>query len=156
MQIDSSDLLRVLGSGVRQSVSHAIAKNPMLGTFAALLEQAQGSGLDTGLPVSVDHSVDATLSAQTLKQLSSVVDRAHAAGATRIVVLIGDEAFDVDVLGRRVLGKINLDDGRVMTEIDGIVKLASDGSGFNFKPLLPGEQRLPGASLLAALEKTQR
>lgn len=155
MQIDSSDLLRVLGSGVRQSVSHAMEKNPTLGTFADLLVQARGNELETKLPVSVAHGVEATLSTQTLERLSTVVDRAHAAGATRIAVLIGDEAFDVDVLGRRVLGKINLDDGKVMTEIDGIVKLASDGSSFDFKPLLPGEQRLPSASLLAALEKTQ-
>jgi hypothetical protein len=103
--------------------------------FQTLLAQARAGGLDTGLPVTVADGAGVSLDASQLARLGSVVDRAHAEGATRILVMLDGRALDVDVLSRRVLGEADLTGGRVLTGIDGFVRLG-EGEGVA-PPMLP-------------------
>ncbi|MBN4052516.1 hypothetical protein JYT82_00210 [bacterium AH-315-K20] len=117
------DLLRVLGSAIRPDGTAQLRDAGAAEAFENLLEKAQAGSLETGLPVSIASGVDVELSEPQLAELSRLVDRAHAAGATRMAVLVDGKALDVDVLSRRVLGELDLADGRVMTGIDGVVRL---------------------------------
>lgn len=118
-----SDLLRVLGSAIRPD--GAAAERPAAGreAFEQLLDDARAGQLDTGLPVSVADGANVELSETQLAALATLVDRAHAEGATRMAVLVDGKALDVDVLSRQVLGELDLADGNVMTGIDGVVRL---------------------------------
>lgn len=148
MQAQAADLLKVLGSGVRPGAGAPTA--PAAAGFAELLEQARAGQLETGLPVSVAQGAGLSLSPGQLDGLAKAVDRAHAEGATRIVVLMDGMSLDVDVLGRRVLGAADLSGGRVLTGIDGLVRLDDHGEG-EFTPLpLPRAGAL-NPSLLEAL-----
>jgi len=62
------------------------------------------------------------------------------------------KALDVDVLSRRVLGEASLHDGRVLTGIDGVVRLDGDTTDLNaFLPVpAPGQAN---SSLLRALQR---
>jgi len=111
--------------------------------FAELLSRAKEGSLETGLPVAVAEGSGLELSADQLERLSKVVDRAHGAGATRLVVMMDGMTLDVDVLSRRVLGRADLDDGRVLTGVDGIVRIEGTGAVTGV-PLPP-----PGAGALA-------
>lgn len=120
------DLLRVLGSAIRPDGAAQLRDAGVAEAFEKLLEKAQAGSLETGLPVSVASGADVELSELQLGELSRLVDRAHADGATRIAVLVEGKALDVDVLSRRVLGELDLSNGRVMTGIDGIVQLGTN------------------------------
>ncbi|VAX41196.1 hypothetical protein MNBD_PLANCTO03-410 [hydrothermal vent metagenome] len=129
------DLLRVLGSGLRPDGSAAVTQPKSVKDFAAMLAQARDGGLETGLPVTVAEGSGVELDAAQLERLGRVVDRAHAEGATRIAVMMDGATFDVDVLSRRVLGEADLSEGRVLTGIDGFVRLG-DGED-ELQPMLP-------------------
>ncbi len=119
------DLLRMLGSGLRPDGAAATNQPESSGDFAVLLAQARAGGLETGMPVSLAAGSGVELDAAQLDRLGGVVDRAHAEGATRIVVMMDGKALDVDVLSRRVLGEADLSGGRVLTGIDGFVRLGA-------------------------------
>jgi hypothetical protein len=68
--------------------------------------------------VSVASGAGVELSAEQLARLSPILDRAHAAGATRVVVLLVGLALDIDVLSRRVLGEAVLRDQGVLSGSD--------------------------------------
>lgn len=135
--VRSADLLRVLGSGVRPGAD-APARAGRGPSFADLLGRAREGTLETGLPVSVADGAAIDLSREQLDRLSAVVDRAHAAGATRIVVMMDGLALDVDVLSRRVLGPAALDDETVLTGIDGVVRLGAATADLPRALPLPG------------------
>jgi hypothetical protein len=141
-EVRSADLLRALGSSTSAPGAGAPVA-PGGPDFAELLGRAREGALETGLPVTVAHGSGVELSSEQLEQLSKVVDRAHSAGATRIVVLMDGVALDVDVLSRRVLGTAELQAGRVLTGVDGIVRLGSDEAASG-GPLPP-----PGAGAIA-------
>ena len=113
-------LLRALGGGARAPASPA----PEGPSFDELLGRAREGSLETGLPVSIASGAGVELSPGQLERLSGVLDRAHAEGASRIVVMMDGLTLDVDVLARTVLGNADLADGRVLTGVDGIVRLA--------------------------------
>jgi hypothetical protein len=146
------DLLRVLGSGLRPGGEASPVQPEHGGDFAALLAQARAGTLDTGMPVTLADGSGVELSESQLERLGGVVDRAHAEGATRIVVMMDGQTLDIDVLSRRVLGPLDVSGGRVLTGIDGFVRL---GAGDDTQqPMLP----LPGtgsvdASLLQLLSR---
>ncbi len=138
------DLLRVLGSGFRPESPEPLTQPASVKDFARLLAQAREGGLETGLPVSVAQGSGIDLDAAQLEQLGGVVDRAHAEGATRIIVSMDGKMLDVDVLSRRVLGEADLSDGRVLTGIDGFVRI--DEGDQARQPMLP----LPNAGSVDA------
>lgn len=150
MKVTPDDLLRVLGSGVRPGQGTEAAAGGAVTGFAQMLEQARAGVLRTDLPVSVASGADVELDEQTLGKLAEIVDRAHAAGATRVVVLHGNVALDVDVLSRRVLGRVDLTDENIGTGFDGIVRLAPDRAA-KALPLPPVNAANP--SLLDALAR---
>lgn len=119
--LDPAGLLRALETAPARAALHPGGAGGA--DFASLLEEARAGSLETGLPVSVASGSGIELSAAQLERLAPLVDRAHAAGATRIVVLMDGMAMDVDVLSRRVLGEASLESGRVLTGIDGIVRV---------------------------------
>lgn len=141
----ASDLLRVLGSGVVPDGGAPPAGETGGVDFQTLLAQARAGSLDTGLPVTIADGVDLDLSDEQLVRLGRVVDRAHAEGASRIVVMMDGQALDVDVLSRRVLGETDLAGGRVVTGIDGFVSLAEGED--DEMPVLP----LPGGAVDASV-----
>jgi len=137
------ELLRMLGSGLRPDGASARGPEPAM-DFQTLLAQARAGGLETGLPVTVADGAGVSLDASQLARLGSVVDRAHAEGATRILVMLDGRALDVDVLSRRVLGEADLAGGKVLTGIDGFVRLG-EGDGVE-RPVLA----LPGGGAMDA------
>lgn len=144
MTPSAADLLRVLGSGVRPDGGASGARPSDGPDFESLLAQARAGSLETGLPVSVADGAGVELDDAQLARLGRVVDRAHAEGASRVVVMMDGMTLDVDVLSRRVLGEADLGGGRVLTGIDGLVRL---GEGDD----LPGEVlALPAAGAVDA------
>lgn len=135
----SAELLRMLGSGVRPDGATPGAPSGGAPDFEALLARARSGSLETGLPVSVASGAGVELDGAQLARLGRVVDRAHAEGASRVVVMMDGMALDVDVLSRRVLGRADLEGGKVLTGIDGLVNLG-EGEG-EAAPVLA----LPGA-----------
>ncbi|MBK7405773.1 MAG: hypothetical protein IPJ41_14425 [Phycisphaerales bacterium] len=151
METGAADLLRVLGSGVRPTSGDVGAGVPAAGaSFADLLDQARAGQLETGLPVSIADGAGVSLTGEQLGRLAGAVDRAHAEGATRIVVLMDGLSLDVDVLGRSVLGTADLPDGKVLTGIDGVMRLGDAGTPT--PSVLPLPSGLPQASVLKLLE----
>lgn len=118
-----ADLLRVLGSGVRPDGQAQDIPAASGADFERMLAQARAGTLETGLPVTVAEGAGVELDATQLERLGRAVDRAHAEGATRVVVLMDGMSLDVDVLSRRVLGPADTSGGRVVTGIDGLIRL---------------------------------
>ncbi len=139
-----ADLLRVLGSGLRPDGAAEGVRAADGADFQTLLARARAGSLETGLPVTVADGAGLELSEEQLARLGRVVDRAHAEGATRILVMLDGVALDVDVLSRRVLGEADLAGGRVMTGIDGFVRLGEGDDA------APGVLALPSAGAVDA------
>ena len=144
------DLLRLLSSGPRPDGASPGVRAEPAQDFQTLLAQARAGGLETGLPVSVADGAGVSLDAAQLERLGAVVDRAHAEGATRILVMLDGRALDVDVLSRRVLGEADLAGGKVLTGIDGFVRLG-EGEGGEQALLPPPAGGPVDASLLRLL-----
>jgi hypothetical protein len=145
-----ADLLRVLGSAIRPDGAADVRASEGIEAFGDLLQKAQAGSLETGLPVSIAAGAEVELSESQLAELGRLVDRAHAEGATRMAVLVDGKALDVDVLSRRVLGELDLADGKVMTGIDGVVKLDTDDAGTSLTLPTPSQGAVD-ASLLRLL-----
>lgn len=145
-----ADLLRVLGSAIRPDGAAAVRAPEDTPAFESLLQQARSGSLETGLPVSIATGAGVELTQPQLDALGRLVDRAHAEGATRMAVLVDGKALDVDVLSRRVLGELDLADGKVMTGIDGVVRLDPDEAGPIASPPTPSVGAMD-ASLLRLL-----
>lgn len=134
-----ADMLRALGSLTRPGAASPERAAPNAEAFGRLLDAAKSGVLETGMPVTVADGAGVELDAAQLEALAGVVDRAHAAGATRIAVLVDGKALDVDVLSRRVLGELDLGGGRVLTGVDGVVRLGGDtGMPLQLSPPPPG------------------
>ena len=144
------DLLRVLGSAVRPDGAASVRTPEGKQAFESLLQRARAGELETGLPVSIAAGAKVELTQPQLDELGRIVDRAHAEGATRMAVLVGGKALDVDVLSRRVLGELDLADGKVMTGIDGVVRLDPVAAGPTPPPPSPSVGAMD-ASLLRLL-----
>ncbi|MCC7389944.1 MAG: hypothetical protein IT431_14380 [Phycisphaerales bacterium] len=145
-----ADLLRVLGSGLRPDGAAEGVRAADGADFQTLLARARAGSLETGLPVTVADGAGLELSEEQLARLGRVVDRAHAEGATRILVMLDGVALDVDVLSRRVLGEADLAGGRVLTGIDGFVRLGEGDDGASGVLPLPSAGAVD-ASVLAML-----
>lgn len=146
------DLLRVLGSGPRPDGGAGAAPPGAGSDFEVLLARARAGGLETGLPLSVAEGSGVELDGAQLERLAGVVDRAHAEGATRILVMMDGKTLDVDVLSRRVLGEADLSGGRVLTGIDGFVRLGAGDDARQAVLPVPGTGSVD-ASLLRLLSQ---
>lgn len=148
-----TELLLALDSGVRPEGPGRVQDGGGVEPFDRLLDRARAGGLETGLPVTVAPGSGVELSPQSLAALGRLVDRAHAEGATRMAVLAEGRVLDVDVLSRRVLGELDLKDGRVLTGIDGVSRLGAPEDGD--RPIVrPPDAKNVSASLLELLGRT--
>ena len=142
-------LLSALSATARAPGLARAAGAPGAESFERLLARAQVTPLETALPVSIASGAGIELTDSQLVRLSSVVDRAQQAGATRLLVVMDGASLDVDVLARRVLGVADLSDERVLTDFDGVVRL--DGRMATGEVLPPPSSGAGGAWLARAL-----
>lgn len=146
-----TDLLRALGSAIRPDGAGQVQSTAGGEAFESLLLKARSGSLETGLPVTIADGAGVELDGVQMNALARLVDKAHAEGATRMAVLVDGEALDVDVLSRRVLGKLDLADGTVMTGIDGVVRLDTTAGASGLLPT--PSAGVVDASLLRLLEQ---
>jgi hypothetical protein len=126
--VSGTDWLKKLGSGVRPAGVEGTtprggvggaggAGDAVAADFARLLKQAREGQVSSGLSVSVDESVQVSLSDEQLARLSRAADRAEAEGLSSAVVMLDGMALLMDVGARRVTGVV---DGRKLSAIPGI------------------------------------
>ncbi|MGE3106844.1 MAG: hypothetical protein AB7G11_05065 [Phycisphaerales bacterium] len=130
MTSESSQLLKMLGSGVRAgpcSTTPAPA-NIDSAPFAELLKQAESGDLATHRRVCVESSAGIELTEAQSLALSAAADRAEAAGIRKALVMLDDQAFVLDVSTRSITGKAQFNQG-VLSGIDGVMKISSTTQG---------------------------
>lgn len=134
MSTESSQLLRMLGSGVRpaaipENASQRAGNGLIEGAgFADLLKQAEQGKISSRRAVSVEHGAGIELSDADKLALSEAADRAEAAGLRKALVYLDDKALVLDVQTRNIIGKADITSG-VLTGIDGVVKASSNRTG---------------------------
>lgn len=151
MSTESTQLLKMLGSGVRPTSGVAglgagKSSNIDSAPFAELLKQAENGELSSQRRVTVDKSAGVQLNEAQSIAISAAADRAEAAGIRKALVMLDDQAFVLDVGSRTITGKADFNKG-IMTGIDGVLKISSstnpaDGPRGNANSILP----LPKAS----------
>lgn len=152
MSAESTQLLRMLGSGVRPaSVPGSAGAKAGNGTiegagFADLLKQAAQGKMNSNRPVTVDKGAGIELSDADQVALSGAADRAEAAGLRKALVYLGDRAYILDVQSRSITGKADLQSG-VLTGIDGVVKASPALSGAAADPAILPVPRVDPSSL---------
>ena len=123
-----TDLLRRLGGVGASQVAREAPATPVSGAgFDELLRRARVGDLSSERPISIASSVELDLSAEQLGRVAAAADRAEAAGASTVLVLMDGVALKLDVLTRTVTQKVDMADAAVITGIDAVVS-ASGGS----------------------------
>lgn len=157
MSLDSINLLRRLGSGVRPSAS--VQTNPSAATgpasFADLLSQAQRGTLESGRVVTVDPDAKVTLTPEQLVKVSRAADAAEAAGVRTALVVIDGQRLTLDVGQREITGLAPA--GGVVSGVDGVIDLDALEAQAAKRPSTNGPALRPGSpsvlELLAKLEQ---
>jgi hypothetical protein len=151
MQASSFDMLRHLAGLAPAPVdSGARPRDPVSSaSFGDLLKRAEAGTLSSQRPMSVDKNAGVTLTDEQMTRVGAAADRAEAAGAGTATVLIDGMAIRVDVLGRRILGKVQPDS--VSSDTDAVVAAAEAGSTAQAIILGPPGSGGLNASLLKAL-----
>lgn len=146
---ESSDLLRLLGSGVRHTPGAATFESkPALiegEPFAELLKQAERGDLSSHRRVSVENGSGVVLNEAQSLALSAAADRAEAAGVRRALVMLDDQALLLDVGTRSVVGKAEFSKG-VLSGVDGVLKISSSTQSANGAAGSPALLRVPSVS----------
>ena len=132
MTTTSAELLRMLGSVATPAQAQAGAKPSGL-DFASLLKQASQSG--SGIPITIGKSAGVKLTGEQLSRIGAAADLAESQGATRALVLIDGKALKLDVAVRQITGQAELASGGVLTGIDSVVSVPSDGKAAAAVPL---------------------
>lgn len=135
MSTESTQLLRMLGSGVRPAgiPESASASKPGTGQiegagFADLLKQAEQGKLSSHRPVTIEKNAGVDLTDADKVALCDAADRAEAAGLRKALVYLDDKALVLDVQSRSITGRADLKSG-VLTGIDGVLKASSHPAG---------------------------
>lgn len=154
MNANAMGLLAKLGSGVRPvaDVARTSASTPAGGvdSFAALLDAARAGEVSSGLPVSVDPSLDLTLSDDDLQRLAEGADRATAAGAERALLTMDGRGYVLDVGSRTITASHDLNGRTTLAGIDTVVGVAPEDPGAG-TPASGPPLAWRSASLLTAL-----
>jgi len=152
-------LLRRLGSGVRpDGAAPARARPPVdQAAFAALLQQARAGALGSGRPVLVGPEAQLVrpLREQERAQLAQALDAAQAAGARRLLALLGERPMLLDVESRQLVRELRsvaggpaVDD--LVTGLDAAVALAPLHGAEDAEPTADGQEaqgaEAPGSS----------
>ncbi|MBN4052646.1 hypothetical protein JYU07_00015 [Roseiflexus sp. AH-315-K22] len=123
-------------------------------SFEEMLELAQAGEVSTGQGVSIGPGVDVELSPEQMARLAGAADRALAAGATDVVVMLDGMALRLDVQSREVTGRVNLDEHRELLDVDGIIAAPAALAGG--EPLAGPGTRSMNASLMNVLSQSKR
>jgi hypothetical protein len=113
-------------------------------SFDQLLQQAQGGGISSGIPVRVAREANLNLSSSQLARLSDAADRAEAAGASRALVMMDGMVLNMDVGLRTITGQADLSSTKVLNGVDAVVTVANQAGE------LPGQVPPPGAGAMNA------
>jgi hypothetical protein len=141
MNLDASQLLRLLGSGVRP-VDTGAPQTQGASTsgldFAELLGKARSGELSSHKMVEVDEHAGVSLSDEELTKLTLAADKAEAAGLRTALVVFDDQQVVLDIPTRTVTGPAGLDGaaGRgapgvsvgapgILSGIDGVINLST-------------------------------
>jgi hypothetical protein len=137
MTTESSQLLKLLGSGVRPSSTVGLgglgkgaagAGTIDQAPFAELLKQAENGELSSQRRVTVEAGAGIQLNEAQSQALSAAADRAEAAGIRKALVMMDDQAYVMDVGTRTITGKANFKGG-VLNGVDGVLRISSKGDG---------------------------
>lgn len=140
------NLLRALGAAGGPVRPGANTATPVNNTdFEALLSSAQAGTLESGLRVAVEPQAGVTLTDQQIDALSTAADRAEALGLSKVLVLTGGPALELDVASRRVTGVVRFDKQTPLTGFDGVFRI--NGKPEQTNPALG----LPGGPLASGL-----
>lgn len=125
MDIGATQLLRMLGSGVRPMSGPADggaggAAAPV--SFANLLQQAREGSLTSAAPVSIAHDAGVECSEDQLARLSLAADKLEAAGVRSALINIDGQQLVLDVHLRQVIGPAKANNG-LIAGIDGVMDL---------------------------------
>ncbi|TVS07826.1 MAG: hypothetical protein EA423_03130 [Phycisphaerales bacterium] len=148
MTTTGTDMLKMLGAGVRPVGPAAPAQpaSPESADFAELLRQVRQGELGSGRPVKVPGDLGIDLSEDQLKRLAEAADRAEAAGAQSVVVMIDGHLLHLDVQSRQVLRSVELKHGEVLSDIDAVVNASEQEEG--------GQDGRPAVAQLADLARS--
>lgn len=158
MTTDSTQLLRMLGSGVRPAALPHSTIDPKPGSldeadFAELLKQAAHGKLSSNRPVTVEKGVGVELSDTDHAALADAADRAEAAGLRKALVYLGDKALILNVQTRSITAQADPNSG-VLTGIDGVLRASPASSAPRVPGVLPCPHTNPGAMSLFARLRT--
>ena len=147
-------LIQMLGSAAASALRPQ-GNAPAEGvSFEEMLELARSGEMSSGEGVSIDPTVDLELSADQASRLSAAADRAMAAGATDVIVMLDGMALRLDVQNRQITERVNLEDQGELMGVDGIMS-ATPVSGGSGQVTGPGTLAM-NASLLNALSQSKR
>ncbi len=123
-------------------------------SFEEMLELARSGAMSSGEGVSIGPGVGVELTIEQASRLSAAADRAMAAGATDVIVMLDGMALRLDVQNRQITERVNLEDQGELLGIDGIMSATPITSG-------DGQVTGPGtlamsASLMNALSQSRR
>lgn len=125
-----------------QQRDHAITDSG----FADMLERAARGETSSGLPVSIDPTLNIELSADGMERLAHAADRAEAAGLDRALVLVEGRALVVDVPSRTVVEALTLE-GQIIRGLDGAVQAAHTDPDPSAQPFIALPPSVPISSL---------
>lgn len=138
MSTDPSQLLQLLGSGIRPGAlvdGAAGAARQVLGAgeaaFSQLLAQAQSGELSSHKLVSVDPDAGVQLTDEQIARLSVAADQAEAQGLRTALVVFDDKQVVLDVGARTVTSVADLAPrasnpavGGLLSGVDGVINLS--------------------------------
>ena len=162
MNIDPSALLKLLGNNprvaglgsARPNVAAPTGVEP--GVFADLLSKARGGELSSNQPVTIDPDCASSvkLTPDQLAQIAIAADKAEASGIRKALVVLDDQQLMLDV-SSRTLKAASSDSGSVVTDIDGVINLATKSRPAALPPLQPPSAALSSSSLVKLLAEQQ-
>lgn len=126
--IDGASLLAKLGSGITPTDrSQSLSAGTDALDFAGMLSKAKAGELRSGRAVEVDPAVDVSLTDDQLARISEAADRIESSGSSKAIVLIDGRAIKIDVMTRRVIGEVDMQQA-VATGIDAVAVASPSAS----------------------------
>lgn len=126
------DLLKQLGSGIRPDGVTPTHRRTAIdeSNFGEMLDSVRQGDIASEHPITISGTIadQVQLTDEQMAQLATATDAAEAAGATRIVAVVGGQALTVDVLTRRVEDVAPASSARLMTGVDAVVLVPEDSA----------------------------
>ena len=160
MTLSPVELLKQLGAGVRPDGSaRSHATTPIdSASFGDMLDRVHNGQVssDRAITIASNVSKDLSLTDEQLARVATATDAAEAAGANRIMAVVGGQALLVDVLTRTIEKATPVSQANLTTGVDGVVFVPDDPAA-DLTPLFSGGPAGSSAKpqgLLAGLANT--